>query len=604
MPQEFSTTHGSARWATTEEMKKANLWENTNSRSLRLPGNLYLNESGHVLTVAPTRSGKGVTQLVPSLLWQDHNSVVVIDPKGENAAITARRRSEFSDVVLFNPWNLHDLGCDSINPFDVLDPEDQYVVDYIDLVAQLIVPSEGGQQAHWTERARQMITGLMLYLIFHLPAEKRNPLTLRSLLRQSPDDWAAMLQFMKASDKAGGLVAEAGNEIAGYGDNEMASVRSTAQRATDVFKGPAMQDALTTSSIDVRQITTDQVAIYLMIPADKLDTHHRITRLLIGLLMQSPIKHQGSRRVVFYLDEFASLGHLEIVETGFAQFAGYGVTLWPFVQDISQLQRHYPKGWQSLIANSEISIFLPNNDQATNEYVSKRCGQMTQGSSSYNEGAKTRTVSSTGRPLVTPDEFANLNEYIGWDSDDITAMIFKRGMRPRPWAADPYFDGPDWMIHAADPNPLLGNQDGIIQKKNRIEQKLARKKNKAMRDKAQTLRYDRPEIEGTGMVKWPFVLALLVSVGMCAWQLSVNGPLEGFSAIESLMFGTVILMIPGGIVALIISAIMTSRRQVGSAEPIPFDDWLEKMSDAFPDEAEDDIRELLITLGGDPTSAD
>ena len=225
-------------------------------------------------------------------------------------------------------------------------------------MAELIVPDEKGNQAHWTERARQMIAGLMLYLIFHEPEENRHPLTLRSLLRQSPEDWEAMITFMQHSDKAGGLVAEAGNELAGYGEREFASVRSTAQRATDVFKGPAMQRALTSSDVDITRLAQDQISIYLMIPADKLSTHSQITRLLIGLLMKTPIRHHGDHRVVFYLDEFASLGYLEIVETAFAQYAGFGVTLWPFVQDISQLKRYYTDSWQSLIANAEVVDFF------------------------------------------------------------------------------------------------------------------------------------------------------------------------------------------------------------------------------------------------------
>jgi len=463
------TTHGSARWATKQEVKKANLWESEKG-AVRLPGELYLNDPGHILSIAPTRSGKGTTQVIPSLLFGDSNSVVVIDPKGENAAITKRRRGEFSDVVLFNPWNLHDLRCDAINPFDLLSPDDSNVIDEIDLVAQLIVPDEGGNQAHWTERARQMIAGLMLYLIFHEPAENRHPLTLRSLLRQSTDDWEAMITFMQNSNKADGLVAEAGNELAGYGEREFASVRSTAQRATDVFKGPAMQRALMSSDVDLTRLSKDQISIYLMIPADKLDTHNRITRLLIGLLMQSPIKHRGDRRVVFYLDEFASLGYLEIIERGFSAFAGYGVTLWPFVQDISQLQRHYREGWQSLVANAEVSIFLPNSDQATNEFVSQKSGQTTirTSSSSYstnsNGKSSNTSYSDVGRPLITPDEFARLGDHLtNAEQGDIYAVLFKRGMVPLPVGCLPYYEV-EWMREKADRNPLIPKEkDATLQ---------------------------------------------------------------------------------------------------------------------------------------------
>jgi type IV secretory pathway TraG/TraD family ATPase VirD4 len=198
-----------------------------------------------------------------------------------------------------------------------------------------------------------------------------------------------------------------------------------------------------------------------MIPADKLSTHNRVTRLLIGLLMKTPIRHRGDRRVVFYLDEFASLGYLEIVETAFAQYAGYGVTLWPFVQDISQLKRHYPKGWQSLVANSEISIFLPNSDHATNEFVSQKTGQTTVRASSSNYSkngsgsSKGTSYSDVGRPLITPDEFGRLNDYLSNAAPgEIHAVIFKRGMVPFPMQCFPYYDV-DWMRECADRNPFI-----------------------------------------------------------------------------------------------------------------------------------------------------
>jgi type IV secretion system protein VirD4 len=472
-------THGSARQMSNEREKE--LKESYRKGCLRLPSGFPFNDNGHAITVAPTRSGKGTRQLIPSLLFGDSNSIVVIDPKGENAAITRRFRSERSDVFLFNPWNLHDLRCDAINPFDLLDPEDPHVVDDIDLVAELIVPIEKGEQGHWSDRARQMIGGLMLYLIFHEPEENRHPLTLRSLLRQSQDDWQAMITFMQNSSKAGGLVAEAGNELDGYGEREFASVRSTAQRATDVFKGPAMQRALTSSDVDITRLAKDQISIYLMIPADKLSTHNRVTRLLIGLLMKTPIRHRGDRRVVFYLDEFASLGYLEIAETAFAQYAGFGVTLWPFVQDISQLKRHYKDGWQSLIANAEWSIFSANNDQATCELVSKLSGQYTV--SSQTSGRNGKSYSETGRALLTPDEVRR--------AEDIGVIMFKRGENMIYNEALTYWQM-DWGRERADRNPFIPKE-----------------KDKVLQDagkKSDGWSFSNPL---ANLSKWPFVLALL-----------------------------------------------------------------------------------------------
>jgi len=75
--------------------------------------------------------------------------------------------------------------------------------------------------------------------------------------------------------------------------------------------------------------------------------------------------------------------------------------------------------------------------------------------SSSNNG---NSYSHTARQLITTDEFANINDFLdNGRQGDITAVVFKRGMRPVPMVCEPYFKS-DWMVTAAEPNPFLGEQ--------------------------------------------------------------------------------------------------------------------------------------------------
>jgi hypothetical protein len=266
-----------------------------------------------------------------------------------------------------------------------------------------------------------------------------------------------------------------------------------------------MQRALTSSDVDITKLAQDQISLNLMIPADKLSTHNRVTRLLIGLLMKTPVRHRGDRRVVFYLDEFASLGHLEIVETAFAQYAGFGVTLWPFVQDISQLKRHYGDSWESLMANAEWSFFSANNDQMTCELMSKLAGQQTVVSkSSSNNGT---TYSETARALVTPDEARRLAK------DHV--LMFKRGEDVIYLPSANYWDL-DWGARRADPNPFLGDKDAVIQKKAQAE-KRREQKTEQLQDTQRRLDAFNQKSDWTW---WPVIICLGILFSVLGWQIA------------------------------------------------------------------------------------
>jgi len=175
-----SVSHGSARWGMGESLRHSEglILGRLNTRLLRYQGD------GHLVTVAPTRSGKGVSVIIPNLLDYP-GSVVVTDPKGENYAVTARRRQELGTTVhAFDPFDVVD-GTAACNPLDVIDTTSPDAIDDARLLADMLVVVEGretGEQAFWNEEARALLTGLILYTVSHEPVERRILPHVRTLL--------------------------------------------------------------------------------------------------------------------------------------------------------------------------------------------------------------------------------------------------------------------------------------------------------------------------------------------------------------------------------------------------------------------------------------
>ena len=207
---EPTASHGSAHWSTGASLRaeRGLILGRHGDHLLRFAG------EGHVLTVAPTRSGKGVSCVIPNLL--DHpGSVLVTDPKGENYAVTARWRRETGQRVhAFDPFLIVD-GDACLNPLDLVDSESLEAGDDARMLADMIVLQEGrgGEQVFWNEEARAVLTGLILHVAANAPPELRNLAYVRQLLTLAPVPFASLLKEMSDSDAAGGLVARAAARI-------------------------------------------------------------------------------------------------------------------------------------------------------------------------------------------------------------------------------------------------------------------------------------------------------------------------------------------------------------------------------------------------------
>ena len=344
----------------------------TSGRMLRYDG------PAHLLTIAPTRSGKGVGTIIPNLLTANR-SVVCIDPKGENALVTMRTREAFGPVHCLDPFGISGQASARYNPLDRLDAKSLDLAEDAMTLADALVFDEAETEAHWNEEAKALISGIILYVVCHDDAAHRNLSSVRDYLTLAPDDFTALLTVMQASDRAGGLIARAANRYLSKSHREAAGVLSGAQRHTHFLDSPRIAAVVGGSDFAFADLKEEVATVFLILPPDRLDTYSRWLRLLIaqsiGEMARSSAKPE--RPVLFLLDEFAALGRLQPIERAMGLMAGYGLQLWPILQDIHQLRSLYGTRAGTFLSNAGVLQAFGVNDYDTADMLSKTMGRET-----------------------------------------------------------------------------------------------------------------------------------------------------------------------------------------------------------------------------------
>jgi type IV secretion system protein VirD4 len=427
-------THGSARFASGPELQSfAGPSGLLIGRNLQSGKPLRYDGPGHLLTIAPTRTGKGVGTVIPNLLLADR-SVICVDPKGENTAITARARARVGAVRVLDPFGITGQPSACFNPLAALDPVSPDLAEDAATLADALVfdaPGEAGE-AHWNEEAKALIGGILLHILTQEPPSRRTLAVLREYLTGAPAAFEILLADMQASTAAGGLVARAANRHLGKADREATGVLSAAQRHTHFLDSPRMTAVLDHSDFAFADLKARTATVFLVLPPDRLSTYARWLRLIITQSLQELARASGQRRapVLYLLDEFAALGHMAPIERAMGLMAGYGVQLWPILQDLHQLRSTYGSRAGTFFSNASVLQVFGVNDSETAQLVSGLLGQTTIvfSTESRREGsffAKGETSTSdhhTGRPLMTPDEVRNLSPH--------QELLFIAGQRP------------------------------------------------------------------------------------------------------------------------------------------------------------------------------
>lgn len=427
---------------------------------------------GHIISVAPTRAGKGVGCVIPNLLNYT-GSMVVIDPKGENYIKTSeyRRTTLGQQIVCLDPFSVvTDPGdSDVINPLEcIVTPQHFYNniyelnpvfdADVTRIAEALVVRQEDEKDPHWNDKAVSVIRSLITLAIlgkFETPdAGNRTLSAVRDFLLSPADQFRGNLEsFAEIEDEP--LVSRAASEILSMGDDELLSVISTTNRHMEFLDTPCVAQILGQNSLpfdpnqtqnsfsfDTLNDPNKRITIYIVIPPHYFTRYSRLARLWITMAIDT-ITHRtpclGNPReskyppVLFMLDEMAQLGKMDCIRQAVSLMAGYGMTLWMIIQDLAQLRGLYKEDWQTFIANAKVQQYFGINDPATAKMISEMLGsatfsnvtetQSTQGKfwlhSQTTDGLNRMDA---GRNLLTGDEIRRL-------SPDIMLM-FVQGASP------------------------------------------------------------------------------------------------------------------------------------------------------------------------------
>ena len=414
-----------AQWADPEKIANHQHWRYA-------PGKIFLGAIGgcpigvsddrHMMTIAGSRAGKGVSTIIPNLL-EYPGSVIVVDPKGENARHTRNRRAAGSeavkqglgqDVYVLDPFGVSGHPSSCFNPLTMIDPASDTAVDDAALVAEALVIQETGPGQHFSSAARNFLRGLILDVCTAEPPERRNLVSVRHLLTLDQEQFGALLKSMQANEQCNGVIRRAANSLASKSDNERSGVISTAIEQTDFLDSPPLARCLARSDFSLVDLKRKPTTVYLCLPAGRMGTHSRWLRVIINLALEAMEREtvKPPLPVLFMMDEFAVLDHLSSIEKAAGQIAGFGVKLWPILQDLSQLKSIYHDRWETFMGNAGLMQFFGNNDLTTLQHLAQRLGkstivQVSKGEISMAQAAQGFTGESTQlhtTELMTADE--------------------------------------------------------------------------------------------------------------------------------------------------------------------------------------------------------
>lgn len=416
-------TYGSARWATHPEIKEAGLLAADGVVLGRFQRD-YLRHDGpeHVLCFAPTRSGKGVGLVIPSLLtWR--GSAIVHDIKGENWQLTAGFRAQHGRVLLFDPTNAESAAY---NPLLEVRRGEWEVRD-VQNIADILVDPEGSleRRNHWEKTSHALLVGAILHVLY---AEEDKTLAgvanfLSDPARSIEATLAAMMKTRHLGDAGPHpVVASAARELLNKSDNERSGVLSTAMSFLGLYRDPVV--ATVTSRCDWRIaeiVGADRpTTLYLVVPPSDINRTKPLVRLLlnqIGRRLTEDLNAKSTRhRLLLMLDEFPALGRLDFFESALAFMAGYGLKSFLIAQSLNQIERAYGPN-NSILDNCHVRVSFATNDERTAKRVSDALGTATEMRAMKNYaghrlspwlGHLMVSRQETARPLLTPGEVMQL----------------------------------------------------------------------------------------------------------------------------------------------------------------------------------------------------
>jgi type IV secretion system protein VirD4 len=412
---------------------------------------LQLHTEKHVLIMASTRSGKGVTLIVPHLLRYE-GSAFVLDPKGENAKATGRQRAALNRQVYYlDPFGISGKPQARFNPLSRFTPENMEAESKA-LAAALFVLAEGEKRDHWFTAGQQLLATLIMFVYISpdIPKDEKDLPTVR---RRLLGKLTPTLETMLDMDEADGLLHDLAFSFLKTPDKEFGSIVSVTQRQTDILDNPAMIACLSASGksgkegpeVDFAEWHRGTMTVYLCLSAPKFPVFNRWLRLVLTSALDEMTDNLNPPPlpVCFMLDELATLGHVQPIENAIGLAAGYGVQLVTVFQDVAQMRDLYKGRWASFIGNAGVRALFNLDDYDTAKYWSDFMGGRLYETQSQQQDihglSKGQNVGETMRPLLSPEQI--MLEY-GHDR----MLVLPQGARPivtkrKAYWNDPALDG-------------------------------------------------------------------------------------------------------------------------------------------------------------------
>lgn len=435
--KKYVTTYGSARWASPRDVRQAGLLINEGVFLGRYR-NTYLRHDGpeHIMSFAPTRSGKGVGLVVPTLLsWT--GSAVIHDIKGENWDLTSGWRSRFSHCLLFDPTNPDSARY---NPLLEVRRGENEIRD-VQNIADILVDPEGSleRRNHWEKTGHALLVGVILHVLY---AEDDKTLSgcarfLSDPRRSFEATLAAMMQTRHLGDRAHPVVAQAARELLNKAENERSGVLSTAMSFLGLYRDPVIARATAASDWRIADLVdaSRPCSLYLVVPPSDISRTKPLVRLILNqigrrLTESLPDPDNKRHKVLMMLDEFPALGRLDFFESALAFMAGYGIRAYLIAQSLNQIEKAYGPN-NSILDNCHVRITFAANDERTAKRISDALGMTTEQRAQRNYAGHRLApwlshvmVSSqeTQRALLTPGEVMQL------PADEELVMV--SGVRP------------------------------------------------------------------------------------------------------------------------------------------------------------------------------
>lgn len=465
--------HGSARWAVEKDLNDAGITMTPNSNSVVVGGieikgkvkPLYHSGPEHVNTVAPTRSGKGVGLVIPTLTtWTP--SAVIADLKGELYQITAGWRKKYAKnkIIKFEPAA---KNSDRWNPIQEIRIGTEYETADAQNIATIIVDPDGkGLEDHWQKSAQALLSGLIIHAIYKRKKEENKPASMSYIdnllsdpTRPISELFEEMMTFEHTEEGAIAISSRVGRTMSDTPEQERGSIISTAKSFLSLYRDPIVAENTEESDFNIIDIMNSEnpISLYLVTQPPDKDRLKPLMRIFLNMFVRvnaskmnfervehikkksilnpfgknkknTEIKASGNykHRCLLMIDELPSFGRLAILEESLAFIAGYGMKAYLISQDMNQLKKAYGDK-ETITANCHVQNAYAPNKPETAEYLSKLCGETTivtkkvsiSGTGILKQKNRSISLNETKRPLMTVDEVLRIQGPIKSDSGEI-----------------------------------------------------------------------------------------------------------------------------------------------------------------------------------------